>query len=451
MEPKVSIVIPVHNAERTITRCVESVLGQEFSDFELILVDDGSTDGSPAMLDSFAERDGRVRVIHKKGSGVSETRNRGIEAARGEYLQFLDADDWITTDATKLLVRGMEEHDCDMVIADFYRVIGERVSRKGDIPAEVDRVITREEYADLMLENPADFYWGVLWNKLFRRSILEEYDLRMDPDISWSEDFIFDMEYVLHVKGIYPLHAPVYYYVKTEGSLVEGNGMVSTARMKANVIRYYRNFYKQLYDKKDYAERRFSVYRFLFDLADDGGATPLMPSTKKLGEELGVEPVQPVMAHNALSDTFYSQTLLDRYLGSVGQRFDLTLSDVRAFAYVRYTGVVRTRDEIGTFAGISGMSLMSTLAKLTSRDLILTERVSKEAGPTQPVSTTPVKRSTIAIRLGDGAYELQAALDQALSDFDAVRMKGLGDAQKAMAHALEEQVATNVRDALNAV
>lgn len=451
MDTKVSIVIPVHNAERTITRCVESVLGQEFGDFELILVDDGSTDGSPAMLDSFAERDARVRVIHKEGSGVSDTRNRGIEVARGAYVQFLDADDWITTDATKLLVRGIEDNDCDMVIADFYRVIGERVSRKGDIPAEVDRPMTREEYADLMLENPADFYWGVLWNKLFRRSIMVEYDLRMDPDISWSEDFIFDMEYVLHAKAIYPLHAPVYYYVKTEGSLVEGNGMVSTARMKANVIRYYRNFYKQLYDKKDYAERRFSVYKFLFDLADDGSATRLMPSTKKLGEELGVEPVQPVMAHNALSDAYYGQTLLDRYLGSLGQRFDLTLQDVRAFAYVRYAGVVRTREEIGTFAGISGMSLMSTLAKLQSRDLIVTEKVSKEAGPARPVSTTPQKRSTIAIRLAEGSSELEAALDQALGDFDAVRMKGLTDGQKAAVHELERHMAANVREALAAV
>lgn len=449
--PKVSIVIPVYNAERTITRCVESVLGQEYSDFELILVDDGSTDGTPAMLDSFAERDSRVRVEHKEPSGVSNTRNRGIELARGSYIQFLDADDWITTDATKLLVRAMEAHDCDMVIADFYRVIGERVSRKGDIPADLDRPISREEYADFMLENPADFYWGVLWNKLFRRSIMDEYDIRMDPDISWSEDFIFNMEYVLHAKAIYPLHAPVYYYVKTEGSLVDGNGMVATAKMKANVIRYYRNFYKQLYDKKDYAERRMSVYRFLFDLADDGGANRVMPSTKKLGEELGVEPVQPVMASNALSDAFYAQTLLDRYLGSVGQRFDLSLAEVRAFAYVRYAGVVRTREEIGTFAGISGMSLASALGRLQSRDLIVTEHVSKETGPARPVSTAPVRRSTIAIRLSDGAAELERAVDQALSDFDGVCAKGLDASQKAVAITLEGHVASNVREALKAV
>lgn len=447
--PKVSIIVPVYNAEQVISRCAESILAQEYTDFELILVDDGSTDGSPAMLDALGKRDPRVVVVHKRGSGVSDTRNVGIERARGTYVQFVDADDWVSTDATKLLVRAMEDNGCDMVIADFYRVVGERVSRKGDIPAETDRVISREEYADLMLQNPADFYWGVLWNKLFRRSIIDEYDLRMDPNISWSEDFIFDMEYVLHAEGIYPLHAPVYYYVKTEGSLVEGNGMIATAKMKANVIRYYRAFYKQLYDRKDYVERRFSVYKFLFDFADDGGATPLMPGTKRLGEELGVDPVRPVLAHNVLSDTYYQRTLLERYLGSVAQRFDLELTDVLAFSYVRYAGVVRTRQEIGSFAGISGMSLASALAKLASRDLIVTERRRAEAGPEPPASTTPRRRSTVAIRLGEGARELAQAVDQALSDFEAVRCRGLDDEERAMDLEIEGRMARNVRSALD--
>ena len=181
--PKVSIIIPVYNAEKAVRRCVDSVLDQEYTDFELLLMDDGSKDGSPAILDEYAEKDERVRVVHKENSGVSATRNMALDMARGDWVQFLDADDWITKDATKLFVRTAEENDADMVIADFYRVVGENTSRKGDI--WTSRVITREEYGSFMMKNPADYYYGVLWNKLFRRDILEEYGLRMDKSLHW--------------------------------------------------------------------------------------------------------------------------------------------------------------------------------------------------------------------------------------------------------------------------
>ncbi|MBR2595193.1 MAG: glycosyltransferase family 2 protein, partial [Solobacterium sp.] len=103
--PKVSVIIPVYNAEKNIERCADSVLNQEYRDLELIMVDDGSKDGTAAILDELAARDERVRVIHKPNGGVSETRNRALDMAAGKYVQFLDADDWIPADSTKLLVR----------------------------------------------------------------------------------------------------------------------------------------------------------------------------------------------------------------------------------------------------------------------------------------------------------------------------------------------------------
>ena len=175
-----------------LKRCIDSVLKQDFEDFELLLMDDGSKDSSPEICDEYKKKDGRVIVVHKDNSGVSDTRNMAISLARGEYLQFLDSDDWITPDATGLLVRMAEEHQCEMVIADFYRVIGERLSAKGRI--REDGVLSREEFAMEMMENPADFYYGVLWNKIYRRDIIEKYQLSMNIDISWCEDFIFNME-----------------------------------------------------------------------------------------------------------------------------------------------------------------------------------------------------------------------------------------------------------------
>ena len=112
MSPTVSIIVPVYNAEHTISRCIESILNQKYTDFELLLVNDGSTDRSGAICDAYAARDSRVRVIHKENSGVSDTRNTALNQAKGTYLQFLDSDDWITPDATSSLVRTAESGSC---------------------------------------------------------------------------------------------------------------------------------------------------------------------------------------------------------------------------------------------------------------------------------------------------------------------------------------------------
>ena len=253
MNPSVSIIVPVYNARKTIARCIESIINQEFQDFELLLVNDGSKDDSGQICDSYAAQDKRIRVIHKDNSGVSDSRNMALDLAKGKYIQFLDSDDWITTDATNLFFRAAEDHHCDMVISDFYRVVGQRVSHKGDI--DDDAVMTREDYAAHMMENPADFYYGVLWNKFFRREIIEQYHLRMDSSISWCEDFMFNLEYIRHASSFYALGVPIYYYVKTKGSLAsQGLSLTKTINMKKMVFAYYHNFYKSILTEEDYAK-----------------------------------------------------------------------------------------------------------------------------------------------------------------------------------------------------
>ena len=285
MNPSVSIIVPVYNAQKTIARCIESIINQEFQDFELLLVNDGSKDDSGQICDSYAAQDKRIRVIHKDNSGVSDSRNMALDLAKGKYIQFLDSDDWITTDATNLFFRAAEDHHCDMVISDFYRVVGQRVSHKGDI--DDDAVMTREDYAAHMMENPADFYYGVLWNKLYRRDIVEEHKLRMDTDISWCEDFMFNLEYLRYAEHVCPIHNPLYYYVKRKGSLVsQGLSLSKTIKMKRDVFSYYNNFYKHILDEEQYEKNRLQVYKFLVDSAGDGTVMPvLMPGAWKLGDE----------------------------------------------------------------------------------------------------------------------------------------------------------------------
>lgn len=115
MNPSVSIIVPVYNARKTIARCIESIINQEFQDFELLLVNDGSKDDSGQICDSYAAQDKRIRVIHKDNSGVSDSRNMALDLAKGKYIQFLDSDDWITTDATNLFFRAAEDHHCESI------------------------------------------------------------------------------------------------------------------------------------------------------------------------------------------------------------------------------------------------------------------------------------------------------------------------------------------------
>lgn len=190
--PAVSVIVPVYNAEKAIRKCIESVLNQDYDDFELILVDDGSKDNSPAILDEYAAKDERIKVVHKPNSGVSATRNLALSMAQGTYIRFMDADDWMADDSLRIMVREMEEKPCDLIAAGFYRVVGDRVAFKSSI--DDDRVLTLQQYAEYMMDNPADYYFGVLWNKLYRRDLIEKWNVRMDESLSFCEDFIFNLE-----------------------------------------------------------------------------------------------------------------------------------------------------------------------------------------------------------------------------------------------------------------
>ena len=373
MEPTVSIIVPVYNAEGTLTRCIDSILNQEYNDFELLLIDDGSQDSSGAICDSYASADSRVRVVHKVNSGVSDSRNLALDMARGTYLQFLDSDDWITPNATRLLVETAEHYHCDMVISDFYRVVGKRVSHKGNI--EEDCVLTREEFAAHMLENPADFYYGVLWNKLFRRSIVESHHLRMDTHISWCEEFMFNLEYIRYADVFFALQVPIYYYVKTKGSLAsQGMNISKTIKMKLMVFEYYHNFYKHVLDEADYEKNRLQVYRFLVDAANDGIVPPtILPGSKKLGEERSQVSADVLAAEGFLMDDYRSRKLMDYYLEPIALKNDLTLDEVRLLMYLTQPHHSSSRKELADFANLSLRSLSVLLQKLSSKNYLKVE------------------------------------------------------------------------------
>ncbi len=368
--PLVSIIIPIYNAEKTIERCINSILNQTYKDFELLLLDDGSTDTSGLICDSFAEKDMRIRVFHKENSGVSDTRNQGIAMAGGEYLQFVDSDDWLSPDATRFFMYTMTEHQCDMVIADFYRVIGERVAQKGDI--EKDGIMGRADYAASMLQKPADFYYGVLWNKFYKKSIVDKYDIKMDTSVSWCEDFMFNMEYVRHVDTVFALKIPVYYYVKTKDSLAsQGFSMKKTIQMKRMVFSYYNHFYRDVLGEEDYERRRAQIYRFLFDAASDGKVSPLsLAGSCRLGDERTNVSEGVRTGEGIFFDLYRERKLQEKLFDIVALRNDLTTIDVKILYYLSLPHDNCTQKDMANVLSISARQLSGSLQRLQAKEMI---------------------------------------------------------------------------------
>ena len=437
MGPTVSIIVPVYRVAETLGRCVDSILHQEFKDLELLLVDDGSTDGSAALCDAYARQDDRVRVFHQQNQGVSAARNLGLQYAQGEYLQFADSDDWLAPDATKRLVSAAQENRCDLVIGDFYRVIGNRVAQKGDI--QDSAVLTRQEYAAYMMENPADFYYGVLWNKLYRRDIVEQYHLRMNTDLTWCEDFLFNLEYIAHAERFYALQIPIYYYVRTRGSLASQSLSISkTVKMKLFLFEYYHQFYKSVLDEETYEKCRGKVYRFLFDAAQDGQVPPpMMAGARRLGNErVTVEAELLSEKDGPVQDGYLERKLMEQCVELAAMKHGLTLREAGLLLCMIQENNISTQRELEDFSNLPRRELNQTLKKLVNRGLIWmdTER-----------AADPGDRR-LHIEFSPEAEPILEDLERAQIEYEQIRYNGLTMEEQETWQKLAEKIRRNMKE-----
>lgn len=207
-----SVIVPVYNVEAYLRRCVDSILRQTFGDFELLLVDDGSTDGSGSICDEYAAVDSRVRVFHKPNGGVSSARNMGLDNARGEWITFSDSDDWMQEDN----LRNFADHvDADCVMQGFISTWGSQyhqvVPPAGYYSGEslIEAVLALK---DAILE-------GSLVNKLFRRKLIESHHLRLEMGLSVYEDLIYCWRYLVLCSTLRMLPMAQYEYVENQDSL----------------------------------------------------------------------------------------------------------------------------------------------------------------------------------------------------------------------------------------
>jgi glycosyltransferase involved in cell wall biosynthesis len=198
----ISVILPVYNVEKYLEDCLDSLLRQTYRNIELIIIDDGSTDGSGKICDAFAVRDERIRVFHKRNEGVSAARNKGIEEACGKWIYFCDSDDTVSEDCIRLLASNVSG-DIDLVEAGFNEIISENDVRASNF---TDKTVSMdaEEYIGLIYEpssSLANFYHGFPVTKLFNKSIINESHLLFNQDIHFKEDSLFIIQYCCCMTG----------------------------------------------------------------------------------------------------------------------------------------------------------------------------------------------------------------------------------------------------------
>ena len=238
--PLVSVIVPVYNVEKTLARCLESICGQSYQNLEIIVVNDGSPDGSLAICEQFRAKDPRVVVISKENEGIPLTRNAGMRAAHGKYLQFVDSDDYIEPTFTARMVEAAEKNYADLVIAPE-KLLMQLGVQTGTAEPEVNVYsflpagnYGQKEFVQEYMKKPSSFYFNVLWNKLYRRSLLMNAGLWFTREI-YNEDQLFNVRYFRLAKAYTALADPGYYYIQNPQSLLHTNvdlGKIVNSRLQ---------------------------------------------------------------------------------------------------------------------------------------------------------------------------------------------------------------------------
>ena len=218
---KISVIVPVYNTEQYLPRCLDSILSQSFTDFELLLIDDGSTDDSGAICDAYVEKDDRIRVFHKENGGVSSARNLGLKEAKGEWICFVDSDDELLAGGLQTMVDGISE-EVDLVMAGYFELEGESLQTDTSSYGK-DGIIDRNEALHMMYPSADMPYMGYPWGKLFKSNLVLERNLSFDEHVRIKEDTLFVVEYLCGIREqVGYISAPVYKYVKLPTGVMGG-------------------------------------------------------------------------------------------------------------------------------------------------------------------------------------------------------------------------------------
>ena len=230
--PTISVVVPVYNMGKYLPKAIDCMLSQSYEDYEILIIDDGSTDGSSEICDKQANRDKRIKVFHKENGGLSSARNLGIENAAGQFIIFPDPDDWVESNYLENLISLHNKYNSDIEICAHY------VSdNKGDTPrivAEQDRLFDKEQAMDILMGRSG--YCGFAWNKLYHLDIIKKHNLRFDEELGMAQDLHFAFRYFCCCEQIAYSNIPAYHYYQESGGIT--NQKQLTERKVSGLLTY---------------------------------------------------------------------------------------------------------------------------------------------------------------------------------------------------------------------
>lgn len=245
MENKISVIVPVYNMEKYMGQCLDSIINQTYRNLEIILINDGSTDASPEICNFYAQKDKRVRVIHQKNAGIAEVRNVGVQEATGDYIAFVDSDDWIDITMLEKLFNLIKESEADIAQCGYYRTDRDALPKDNQVPNI--SVYENEDILELLYCQNIRVETIVSWNKLYRRSV---FDGIQYPTGRVGEDFATIYKILYNAKKLVRTSEQLYYYYFFNN----GNSI-----MHKNSIRRDRDTVSALVERKDFLSAHASA------------------------------------------------------------------------------------------------------------------------------------------------------------------------------------------------
>lgn len=225
----VSVIVPVYGVESYLPRCIDSILSQSYTDFELILVDDESPDSCGRICDDYARTDPRLKVIHQKNSGVSRARNAALDIASGQYIAFCDSDDFWDQEYLKRMIDEIQRTKADVVSCN-YTVIDEMGDRCGTstYPAGEETIGDLEARFDYLVCGILSGYRGwAIWTRLFRADIIHTHHIRFCPTCeNYAEDLGFVFQFCCYADKLCSIHDPLYFYMTRQGSMMDSSKQI---------------------------------------------------------------------------------------------------------------------------------------------------------------------------------------------------------------------------------
>lgn len=240
----ISIIIPVYNVSQYLNECIRSVVNQSYKDFECILIDDGSSDGSEIICDQWEQKDSRIKVIHQLNQGVSKARNRGIAEAKGEYIAFIDSDDWIAPNYLNELFQPIEKYNIDLVVCGLQQHYNNGTFKNYSYKTGIIKI--EKQFTNEFTDINKKFLFFAPSIKLYRKKIIQEQKIHFPLAYTYGEELLFNYNYLEYVKTIYIVDQCLYHY------RVIGNGTLSSIKR----INQFEIDYAQWKILKDFFQRK---------------------------------------------------------------------------------------------------------------------------------------------------------------------------------------------------